>query len=89
MPGNPEFVDMSPCDAFLHMMSPEQLALVLELANERLAAKGKWEMIRWELLQWIGVCMLIASIALGGWWRRLKVHPLIQPACDRYATQPL
>ncbi len=32
------------------------------MTNERLAAKAKKELTRQELLQWIGVCMLIASI---------------------------
>ena len=61
-PGNPNFTDMSPLAAFVHMMPPEQLDLMLELTNERLAAKVKKELTRQELLQWIGVCMLIASI---------------------------
>ena len=43
--GNLDFEDMSPLDAFLHMMPPEQLTLVLELSNERLAAKGKKEFV--------------------------------------------
>jgi len=60
-PGNPDFADMSPLAAFVYMMPPEQLDLMLELTNERLAAKAKKELTRQELLQWIGVCMLIAS----------------------------
>jgi hypothetical protein len=48
--GNLDFEDMSPLDAFLHMMPPEQLTLVLELSNERLAAKGKKELTHQELL---------------------------------------
>jgi hypothetical protein len=65
-PGNPDFADMLAIDAFLHMMPPEQLVLVLELTNERLAVKGKTELTRQELLPWICVCMLIASINFGG-----------------------
>jgi hypothetical protein len=61
-PGNPNFADMSSLAALVHVMPPEQLDLVLELTNERLAAKKKKEMTRQELLRWIGVCMLIASI---------------------------
>jgi len=61
-PGNPNFADMSPLAAFVHMMLPEQLDLVLELTIERLAAKKKKELTHQELLRWIGVCMLIASI---------------------------
>ena len=37
--GNPDFVDMLPLDAFIHMMPPEQLDLMLELTNERLAVQ--------------------------------------------------
>jgi hypothetical protein len=70
-PGNPEYMDMSPLKAFLHMMPPAQLALVLELTNARLAAKEKREMTRQELLRWIGVCMLIASINFRGDCRKL------------------
>jgi hypothetical protein len=65
-PGNPEYMDMSRLEAFLHMMLPAQLALVLELTNARLAAKEKKEMTGQELLWWIGVCMLIASINFCG-----------------------
>ncbi len=57
---------MLPLKAFLHMMPPAQLALVLELTNARLAAKEKREMTHQELLRWIGVCMLIASINFHG-----------------------
>ena len=53
---------MSPLAAFFHMIPSEQLDLMFELTNERLAAKAKKELTRQELLQWIGVCMLIASI---------------------------
>jgi hypothetical protein len=70
-PGNPNFADMSPLAAFVHMMPPEQLDLVLELTNERLAAKKKKELTRQELLRWIGVCMLIASINFRGDRRKL------------------
>ncbi len=46
VPGNPEYMDMSPLEAFLHMMLPAQQALVLELTNARLAVKEKREMTR-------------------------------------------
>ncbi len=49
-PGNPDFADISAIDAFLHVMPPEQLALMLELTNERLVAKGKMELTHQELL---------------------------------------
>jgi hypothetical protein len=39
-----EYMDMLPLEAFLHMMPPVQLVLMLELTNVRLAAKEKWEM---------------------------------------------
>ena len=61
---------MSPLAAFVHMMPPEQLDLVLELTIERLAAKKKKELTRQELLRWIGVCMLIASINFRGKCRK-------------------
>ncbi len=65
-PGNQDFADMSAINAFLHRMLPEQLALVLELTNKRLATKGKMELTRQELLWWIGVCILVPSINFWG-----------------------
>ena len=64
-PGNRDFEDMMPLKAFLHMMPPEQLTLMLELTNERVMEKGKQEMTRQELLRWLGVCILIGSIKFG------------------------
>ena len=63
-PGNPEYSIMSPLKAFLHMMPLAQLTLMLELTNERLVEKEKQEMTRQELLWWIGMCVLIASIKM-------------------------
>jgi hypothetical protein len=57
---------MSAIKAFLHMMPLEQLVLMLELTLKRVVAKGKKELTRQELLQWIGVCMPIASINFWG-----------------------
>jgi hypothetical protein len=65
-PGNRAFEDITPLKAFLHMMPPEQLTLMLELTNERLMEKGKQELTRQELLQWLGVCILIGSINFCG-----------------------
>jgi hypothetical protein len=70
-PGNPEHSIMSPLQAFLHMMPPAQLTLMLELTNERLVKKERQEMTRQELLRWIGVCVLIASINFCGRRRNL------------------
>jgi hypothetical protein len=70
-PGNPEYGNMSPLQAFLHMMPPAQLAPMLELTNVRLAAKDKCKMTHQELLRWIGVCVLIASINFRGDRRKL------------------
>jgi hypothetical protein len=53
------------------MMLPEQLVLMLELTNERLAAKGKKELTHQELLRWIGACILTASINFCGNRRKL------------------
>ena len=69
--GNPNFADMSSLAALVHMMPPEQLDLVMGLTNDRLAAKKKKELTRQELLRWIGVCMLIASINFRGDRRKL------------------
>jgi hypothetical protein len=69
--GNPDFEDILPLDAFIHMMPPERLDLMLELTNDRLIAKGKQEMTHQKLLQWIGVCMLVASINFCGDRRKL------------------
>jgi hypothetical protein len=93
--GNPDLADMSAIDAFLHMMPPEQLALMMELTNERLATKGKMELTRQELLRWIGVCIMIASINFWGDRRNLwegsrrysKFLPPLQPACNGYLPQ--
>ncbi len=60
-PGKPNFADMSSLAAFVHMMPPEELDLVLELTNERLAAKKKKELTR----------LLIASINFRGNCRKL------------------
>ena len=53
------------------MMLPAQLTLMLELTNERLFEKKRQEMTRQELLRWIGVCVLIASINFRGRGRNL------------------
>ncbi len=66
VPGNPEYGNMLPLQAFLHMMPPAQLALLLELTNVRLATKDKRKMTCQELLQWIGACVLNASINFWG-----------------------
>jgi hypothetical protein len=39
-PSNRDFEDMMPLEAFLCMMPPEQLTLMLELTNKRLMEKG-------------------------------------------------
>ncbi len=69
--GNLEYGNMSSLQAFLHMMPPAQLALMLELTNVRLATKDKREMTCQELLRWIGACVLIASINFWGDRRKL------------------
>ncbi len=66
VPSNPDFADMLAIDAFLHMMPPEQLALMLDLTYKRLDTKGKRELTRQEFLWWIDVCILIASINFWG-----------------------
>ena len=89
-PGNPNFVDMSPLAAFVHMMLPEQLDLVLELTIERLAAKKKKESTCQELLRWIGVFMLIASINFHGerckLWEAGSATSKYLPSYDLRAT---
>ncbi len=70
-PGIPEYMDMLALEAFFHMIPPAQMALMLELTNARLAKKEKQEMTRQELLRWIGLCMLIASINSHGNCRKL------------------
>ncbi len=45
-PGNLEHSIMSPLQAFLHMMPPAQLMLMLEPTNMRLVEKEKQEMTR-------------------------------------------
>ena len=89
-PGNPNFADMSPLAAFVHMMPPEQLDLVLELTIERLATKKKKELTRQELLWWIGVSMLIASINFRGKRRKLwEGGGTASKYLPSYNTQPL
>jgi hypothetical protein len=84
---------MLPLAAFVHMMPPEQLDLVLELTNERLAAKKKKELTHQELLQWIGVCMLIASINFRSdrhkLWEGGGAASKYLPSYDGYVAQPL
>ena len=70
-PGNPEHSIMLPLQAFLHMMPPAQLTLMLELTNKRLVKKEKQEMTCQELLRWIGVCVLIDGINFRGRLRNL------------------
>ncbi len=70
-PGNLEHSIVSPLQAFLHMIPPAQLTLMLEVTNERLVEKEKQEMTRQELLRWIGVCVLIAGIIFCGRRRNL------------------
>ena len=70
-PGNLEYSIMLPLQAFLHMMRPAQLTLMLELTNERLVSSEKQEMTRQELLQWIGMCVLIGGINFRGKRRNL------------------
>ena len=41
MPGNLDFEDMLPLDAFLHMMPPEQITLVLEVTQQEIRHKGE------------------------------------------------
>jgi hypothetical protein len=65
-PCNPEYGIMLPLQAFLHMMLPAQLTLMLKLTNERLVSSEKQDMTRQELLWWIGVCVLIAGINFRG-----------------------
>jgi hypothetical protein len=97
VPGISEYMDMSPLKACLYMMPPAQLVLMLELTNMRLAAKEKQEMTRQELLWWIVVCMLIASINFHGdchkLWKgggaSLKVPSLLRPLCNGHVAQPL
>ena len=60
-PDNPHHKDMLPLYTFLHMMPPKQLQLMLQLANERLAANNEQELTMQELLRWIGVCVLIST----------------------------
>ena len=62
MLGNPQYDDMLPLQAFLHMMPLAQLALMLDLTNMRLDAKEKQKMTLQELLWWIDVCVLTTSI---------------------------
>ena len=71
VPGDPAHSIMSPLQAFLHMMPPAQLTLMLDLTNERLVEKEKQEMTRQELLRWIGVRVLIAGINVRGRRRNL------------------
>lgn len=70
-PNDRDFEDMSVLEAFLHMMPPEQLDHMLRLTNERLAADEQPQLVRQELLRWIGVCTLISTINFRGARRHL------------------
>jgi hypothetical protein len=90
VPGDPKHSIMSPLQAFLHVIPPAQLTLMLELTNERLVEKEKQEMTRQELLRWIGVCVLIASINFRGRCRNLweggSAASMYLPSYDLRAT---
>ena len=53
------------------MMPPTQLTLMLKTTNDRLVSSEKHEMTRQELLQWIGMCVLIGGINFRGKRRNL------------------
>ena len=52
---------MTPLEAFLMMMPPYELNLILELTNENLESSGKKELSLQELLCWFGVIILMAA----------------------------
>jgi hypothetical protein len=49
--GKPDFADMMAIKAFLHMMPPKQLVLVLELTNERLAQPSMGVVQSWKMME--------------------------------------
>ena len=60
-PGNREFQDMTPLEAFLMMMPPDELDLILELTNKNFESSGKKELSLQELLRWFGVIILMSA----------------------------
>ncbi len=60
-PGKSEFQDMTPLEAFLMMMPPDELDLILELTNKNLETGGKKELSLQKLLCWFGVIILMPA----------------------------
>ena len=60
-PGNSEFQDKTPLEAFLMMMPPDELDLILKLTNKNLELSRKKELSLQELLHWFGVIILMSA----------------------------
>ncbi len=69
--GNREFQDMTPLEAFLMMMPPDGLDLILELTNKNFELSGKKELSLQELLRWFGVIILMSASNFRGGRRTL------------------
>jgi hypothetical protein len=70
-PGNREFQDMTSLEAFLMMMTPDELDLILELTNKNFESSGKKELSLQELLRWFGVIILMSASNFRGDCRTL------------------
>ena len=70
-PGNREFQDMTPLEAFLMMMPLDELDLILELTNENFELSGKKELSLQELIRWFGVIFLMSASNFRGDCRTL------------------
>jgi hypothetical protein len=60
-PGNSEFQDMTPLEAFLMMMPLNELSLILKLTNKNRESSGKKELPLQELLRWFDVTLLMSA----------------------------
>jgi hypothetical protein len=62
-PGNSNFENMTPLEAFLMMMPPDELNLNLELTNKNLKLSSKKELSLFqELLHWFGMTLLMSAL---------------------------
>jgi hypothetical protein len=63
---NPKFRNMTRLEALLHMFPPNQLDLMLKIVSANLRAKKLLEMTLQELIQWLGVCLLMTRVDMPG-----------------------
>lgn len=87
---NPKFRNMTRLEALLHMFPPNQLDLMLKIVSANLRAKKLLEMTLQELIQWLGVCLLMTRVDMPGrkrdFWGGGKSYSKHIPAPDFKTT---